>query len=137
MHFELRRDELEHGREVFADALFRPAAARARLLLLRHVVLDAVMRQVLERSAAPTAHGLGPFPLSCRVGPCGRRRVIRAGQLGDLEEMPLGWVVDMPFATRAEDVAAQQGKRFEHLGVLLPATGCSRRPSRRECVGVR
>ena len=120
MHFELGRDELEHAREVFADAFFRPATARAGLRFIRHVVLDAHLRQMIERGAPTGTRGLGAIALCRRVGRDGRAcGVLRAGQLGHVEETPLRGIVDMPLAAQAEDVAPQQGQGFEHLGVGL------------------
>ena len=60
IHFELRRGELELTGEVFADAMFRAAAAGAGLLGLGQVVLDAVVGEMVERGSPLRARCLGP-----------------------------------------------------------------------------
>src|SRR4029077_8884770 len=90
---ELGRDEPEPAGEALADPMLHAAAAGAGLLGLGKVVLDADVREVIQR--APAA---GARPLGLRLA----RRGFRLGGGGDdgldrhveqVEEMTLAWVV--------------------------------------------
>ena len=114
---ELGRDELELAGEVLADPMLHAAAAGAGLLGLGQVVLDADVREVIQRVPAAGARLLG-----LRL----TRRGFRLGGGGDdgldrgveqVEEMPLARVVDESLAAGAEDIAAEQRQFLGQLGV--------------------
>ena len=119
MDFELGRDELELAGEVLADAMLRAAAAGAGLLGLGQVVLDADVREVIERGSPRRARRLGRGSGGAASGSVGAAGVGLDRRVEEVEEMPLVRVVDEAFAARAEDIAAEQGQRLGQLGVLL------------------
>ena len=55
VHFELRRHVLQNAALVLADAVFRPAAARALLVRFAQIVLVPIVRQLVEVEFSTTA----------------------------------------------------------------------------------
>src|SRR5882757_5723863 len=55
MHFQLRRHILQNAALVLADAVFRPAAARALLVRFAQVMLVPIVRQLVEVEFPATA----------------------------------------------------------------------------------
>jgi hypothetical protein len=119
IHFQLRRDELQLTGEVLADAMFRATATGAGFFVRGQVVLDAVVREMIERDSPMRARRLGPRYGWGGIGLSGSDRFRLDQSVGEIEQMALAWVVDVAFAARSEDIAAKQGQCFGQFGVLL------------------
>jgi hypothetical protein len=119
IHFQLRRDEFKLPRQVLADALFLAAAAGANFLLLGHVMLDAMVGEMIEGHPPLRARGFGRGHERGGIALGESDRFGLDQNVVEIEQMALARVVDVAFATRSEDIAAKQGQCLSQFGVLL------------------
>ena len=87
--------------------------------VLGHVVLDAVVGEMIEGDSPMRARCPGPGLGRSRIGLSGSDRFGLDGRVVEVEQMTLVRVIDVAFAAWSEDIATKQGQRLGQLGVFF------------------